>query len=663
MESKHMTLRSQTVQCPHCGEYYSVTYKYCPFCDAGRKAEERKKAARKQQATSLFTGLFSGREDDGMDVPVREAGQHRSRSSEHRERPAGHSGEQVGETRSRQRPVQYEYDTPIPRSEGFRKKKTSEMTEEEKKAYRAEREARAAARKRERDRAARAASLTDLAETAPAETAETGAAPHQSAATPILSPTGMETVEITIDPMSAAPADLAALAVSQMEQPGDSGILQPEAGEQMNAAPAETPPVVEVPTPTPEVTPKTYDPSRILEGDSELDALLSEIRGMLDENPSVPVQSAPAEAPVQPPVRDPQPVLEEMPLVEAADLTAEEPAVSAGGAETAPDAAAAEGPVSPAEAAVQAPAGDAQAAAEAAQAMTGAVLAPAEAAQAAAGEPAPAEAQPGAPAADYEDPELIWSLESTAAGAAAATASERAEPAPAARPRQRQSADRQARQRKKQKSGMPLAPIIGAVVAVLVIALLVSKVIVPALTTPKEAESISLAQTQVTLTSPDATETLTPVFEPKGSTGEIKWTCSNWGVVDVNPEGLLTAKAPGTAIVAATLPNGATTSVDIVCAWGDEWAAMEGTEATETEGEAAVETAGLSATDVTLDAQGDSQQVSLNGVAGTVKWSSSKPSVATVSADGTITAVNKGSATITAEANGSKYNCNVRCVW
>ena len=44
METKKVTLRSQTVQCPHCGEYYSVTYKYCPFCDAGRQEEERRLA-------------------------------------------------------------------------------------------------------------------------------------------------------------------------------------------------------------------------------------------------------------------------------------------------------------------------------------------------------------------------------------------------------------------------------------------------------------------------------------------------------------------------------------------------------------------------------------------------------------------------------------------
>ena len=67
--------------------------------------EARKKAARKQQATSLFTGLFSSRDDDGMDVPVREAGQHRERQSsrgDHREDARSHQ----------HRPAQYDYDTP-----------------------------------------------------------------------------------------------------------------------------------------------------------------------------------------------------------------------------------------------------------------------------------------------------------------------------------------------------------------------------------------------------------------------------------------------------------------------------------------------------------------------------------------------------------------------
>ena len=58
METKQITLRSQTVQCPHCGECYSVTYKYCPFCDVGRQEEERRMAERKKQRQQKLGGIF-----------------------------------------------------------------------------------------------------------------------------------------------------------------------------------------------------------------------------------------------------------------------------------------------------------------------------------------------------------------------------------------------------------------------------------------------------------------------------------------------------------------------------------------------------------------------------------------------------------------------------
>ena len=63
METKKITLRSQTVQCPHCGEYYSVTYKYCPFCDAGRQEEERKLAEKKKKKQAFFAMDFIVDED------------------------------------------------------------------------------------------------------------------------------------------------------------------------------------------------------------------------------------------------------------------------------------------------------------------------------------------------------------------------------------------------------------------------------------------------------------------------------------------------------------------------------------------------------------------------------------------------------------------------
>ena len=709
-----MTLRSQTVKCPHCGEYYSVTYKYCPFCDAGRKAEERKKAARKQQAASLFTGLFGGKdeESEGMDVPVQEAPRHRR---EHRaeERPeAEHKTEHKSKHRSAA-PVS----TPIPRSEGFRKKKTSEMTEEEKKAYRAEREARAAARKRERDRAARAAALVELDASPAIDQTQAEPAPAAEAVP------AMETVEITIDAMGAPPAGLTAEpAPAEAAAPAETptapaeapaapvqepqGFLLDDLGDQMDAAPVEPDAIVEeapapaveveVPIPVPEATPKAVDPASLLQGDSELDALLSEIRGLLDEGPSVTPGQTEAAAPAAPAVAQPvaeavqaapaaaQPVVEAVqaapeavqPVAEAVQAAPEAAQPVAEAVQAAPEAVqpvaeavqAAPEAVQPVAEAVQAAPEAVQPVAEAAQAVTEAAQPVAEAVQTApeAAQPAaeavqavteaaqaPVQEAPAAPqvsAMDLEGPELLWSPETTAAVEAAAM---RKTEAPV------RHRNPQARQRKQpQKKGLPLVPIIAGIIVVVLAALLVTKVIGPAIQKSKEAETISLVQTDVTLTAPGATETLVPVFQPEGSSAEVKWTCSNWAAVDVNPEGVLTAKAPGTALVAATLPNGESVMANITCTWDETAYAAEG-------GDVAAEpvVAGLSATEITLDAQGNTQQLTLNGVTGAVKWTSSKPAVATVSADGTVSAISKGSAVITAESNGSKYTCNVRCVW
>ena len=431
MESKQMTLRSQTVKCPHCGEYYSVTYKYCPFCDAGRKAEERKKAARKQQAASLFTGLFGGKdeESEGMDVPVQEAPRHRR---EHRaeERPeAEHKTEHKSKHRSAA-PVS----TPIPRSEGFRKKKTSEMTEEEKKAYRAEREARAAARKRERDRAARAAALVELDASPAIDQTQAEPAPASEAVP------AMETVEITIDAMGAPPAGLTAEpapaeettpaeapAAPAQEEP--QGFLLDDLGDQMDAAPVEPDAIVEeapapaveveVPIPVPEATPKAVDPASLLQGDSELDALLSEIRGLLDEGPSVTPGQTEAAAPAAPAAA--QPVVEAVqaapaavqPVAEAAQAVTEAAQPVAEAVQAAPETA------QPVAEAAQAVTEAAQPAAEAAQAVTEAAQAPVQEAPAA----------PQVSAMDLEGPELLWSPETTAAVEAAAMRKTEAPPA------------------------------------------------------------------------------------------------------------------------------------------------------------------------------------------------------------------------------------------
>ena len=67
----------------------------------------------------------------------------------------------------------------------------------------------------------------------------------------------------------------------------------------------------------------------------------------------------------------------------------------------------------------------------------------------------------------------------------------------------------------------------------------------------------------------------------------------------------------------------------------------------------------LNATSVNL-CVGDKYQLKLTGTTKKVTWKSSKTSVAKVSSKGMVSAVGKGSATITATCNSKKYSCKVK---
>lgn len=242
METKKITLRSQTVKCPHCGEYYSVTYKYCPFCDAGRQEEERRLAEKKKKKQAFFSNLFGGGHEEEKtakkkepkaekaDLPTREvipedpgegpdllaatppprpaparkqkAKSHKAFDAESVEIPLEdskpareHSAKPPHSAKPKpKKPAEPE---PADLTPHRRRKKTSEMTEEEKAIDRAEREARAAARKRERDRKAREAALAAAEE---AKRAAEAPAPAEA------QPAPAETAAETVPAETAAPA-------------------------------------------------------------------------------------------------------------------------------------------------------------------------------------------------------------------------------------------------------------------------------------------------------------------------------------------------------------------------------------------------------------------------------------------------------------------------
>ncbi len=161
------------MQCPHCGEYYSVTYKYCPFCDAGRQEEERKLAEKKKKKQAFLETSSAAmnrkkEEKSRPRTPIRWNWTARTQSVHCGRKALGRPGsrepamprEQIEKAHAPKDSGQKEHvgKEPMRKKEPVRRhgarKKTSEMTEEEKAAHLAEREARAAARKRERDRLA-----------------------------------------------------------------------------------------------------------------------------------------------------------------------------------------------------------------------------------------------------------------------------------------------------------------------------------------------------------------------------------------------------------------------------------------------------------------------------------------------------------------------------
>ena len=706
METKKITLRSQTVQCPHCGEYYSVTYKYCPFCDAGRQEEERKLAEKKKKKQAFFGNLFGSHEPEKKKKQAKNPDQVELDSA-HAERPLrekGHretgsrepamSREQVEEAHAPKDSGQKEHagKEPVRKKEPTRRhgarKKTSEMTEEEKAAHLAEREARAAARKRERDRLAREAALaaaeTVEAQKAPAEapaqvevpTVEAGPVFEEvtvpetfgfaepplvetdpaafvqapvSAEGPVVKtePTPGESQEIPVFAPGAeadqAPEEESAKTqwdtlkdLETLSQDADGSApaipVMPQAehtevqvGEAVPAAP-----VQETKAPAGEETaaPQEEVPAeKPVETEEDLDALLSEIRDLLADSPvpkldpeqlkkppqPVPEVSIPDAAPVPPAVEEPTIPIGEIPSQEIGQDAGQAPA------EQVPASVFDEQPTQ--------------------------VIPTQEIAE---------EMQAQEEAAPQE--ELL---------AAVRPPRERA-------PRERAAA-RKPEKKTKKKGGPNVALILLSLVIVAAAAFIVVRNVVPAFQDgilgggePKTAEGLTLDRTALDLAEAGTAMALVPTFSPEGATAQLTWTSSKPEVATVDEKGTVTAVAPGTTVITASMENGQKAECTVNCTWSADAPSQEpaGTEPAANGADAPAETKPtLSANDITLDSEGDTQQITVTGASGEVTWTSSDTKIATVTADGTITAVAPGRATVTAKVGDQTLNCAVRCIW
>ena len=171
------------------------------------------------------------------------------------------------------------------------------------------------------------------------------------------------------------------------------------------------------------------------------------------------------------------------------------------------------------------------------------------------------------------------------------------------------------------------------------------------------ATGFSLNYTEFSISNryPDPV-TLTVTFIPAGSTGTITWTSSDPEVVSVDETGKVSAGTKtGNATITATMPGGVTHTCLVhnsVTTGGS----------TSTGSGAATSTAlSLNRTDFTLSKTYPSFQVKVSGTSSTPVWSIGNSAVATVSSNGTVTYVGKGTTTLTCTVDGQTLTCTVRC--
>ena len=169
---------------------------------------------------------------------------------------------------------------------------------------------------------------------------------------------------------------------------------------------------------------------------------------------------------------------------------------------------------------------------------------------------------------------------------------------------------------------------------------------------PVAVESVTLNVTTLAL-APGAKEKVTATVLPENADDKtVVWSSSDLAVATVGDDGTVTARAEGTATITAHAGGKTATCAVTV------------NKITEKPEPVAVESVTLNATTLTLEPGKTDMTLTAtvtpdNADDRTVAWSSSDTAIATVSEDGTVTAVSIGEASITAQAGGKEATCTV----
>lgn len=148
---------------------------------------------------------------------------------------------------------------------------------------------------------------------------------------------------------------------------------------------------------------------------------------------------------------------------------------------------------------------------------------------------------------------------------------------------------------------------------------------------------------------------LTVTFQPDGSTGTITWSSSDPDVASVDDSGLVThGTKNGSAVITATMGDGTTQTCTVRCSFANAGSSSSSTSTS-------TGSLSLSRTDFTLQKAGEKYQLKVSGTSSSPTWHIGNTSVATISGDGTVTAVGRGTTTVTCTVDGKTLECIVRC--
>ena len=179
--------------------------------------------------------------------------------------------------------------------------------------------------------------------------------------------------------------------------------------------------------------------------------------------------------------------------------------------------------------------------------------------------------------------------------------------------------------------------------------------------------ALSLDNAVVALDEVGQTHQLGLKCTPEGTTDALFFVSSDPAVATVSEDGLVTAVGPGQAIITITCGQ-VVRECDIIC-WFQQETTMPTTQPTTAPTEAPAPTEAAVLTLDLTDASCFKKNEVFNLYAklgeqsvgrSKITWTSSDPKVAKVE-KGQVTAVGKGTATITAEYQGQKATCVVRC--